>query len=166
VPGIFPLIGDLIVRMRGYDIGPIAEQIAERLTPPQFAGKSGDEDMPPTAKAVVARAQQQVEQLQQVIQQLVQEKAAKMHEGEVRLQVAAMQEKTKLIVAQATLNRENAETILQSELDNVNTILEQMHEHATIAHQADQDRATAAHAASIAPQPTASAGSSNGTGGT
>jgi hypothetical protein len=164
VPGVFPLVGDLIVRMRGYDIGPIAEQIAERLTPPQFAQKEGQEPLPPAAQAQIAQAQQQIKNMADMIQQLTSEKAAKMHEGEVKLQIAAMQEKTKLIVAQATLNRDNAETILQSELDNVNTILEQMHEHATIAHQGEQDRATATHAASIAPQQTASG--SNGTGGT
>jgi hypothetical protein len=141
IPGVFPLIGDLIVKLR--NLGPIGEQIAERLTPPQFAGQGDDESMPPTAKAAMAQAQQQVQQLQAVIQQLQQEKAAKMVEKNVALQQTALQEKTKLIVAQATLDRQNAETILQSQLENLNNILGQLHDHATIAHQADQDRQTA-----------------------
>lgn len=164
VPGVFPLIGDLIVKMRQYDIGPIAQQIAERLTPPQFAGQGADDDMPPTAKAVVAHAQQQVQQLQQVLKQLQQEKAAKMIEVEGKKWVAALQEKTKLIVAQATLNRASAETVLQSELDNVNNVLGMIHDHLQTAHEGEQDRATAAqehqqaieqasHAASLTPPP-------------
>jgi portal protein len=154
IQGVFPLIGDLIVRLR--NIGPIGEQIAERLTPPQFAAQ-GMEDLPPKAQSAIGQANQKIQQLTQIIQQLQQEKAAKMVEKSVALQQTALQEKTKLIVAQATLNRDQAEMILQAELDNVNTILDQLHEHATIAHQADQDRATAAHAASLQPPP-----SSNG----
>src|SRR5205823_14368291 len=110
-----------------------------------------DDSIPPQAKAIIGQAQQQIQRLMAVIAQLQQEKAAKMIEKNISLQETALQEKTKLIVAQATLDRQNAETILQSQLDNVNTILEQLHEHATIAHQAEQDRATAAHAASLEP---------------
>jgi hypothetical protein len=161
VQGVFPLIGDLIVRLR--NVGPIGELMAERLTPPQFAGQADDDSIPPQAKALIGQAKQQIQQLTQTVQQLTQEKAAKMIEKSVALQQTALQEKTKLIVAQASLQREGAEVILQSQLDNLNTILEQLHDHATIAHQADQDRATAAHAASLTPPP--EAGSSNGAGG-
>ena len=162
VQGVFPLIGDLIVRLR--NVGPIGELMAERLTPPQFAGQADDDSIPPQAKALLGQAQQKIQQLTQTVQQLMQEKAAKMTEKSIALQQTALQEKTKLIVAQASLQREGAETILQSQLDNLNTILEQLHDHATIAHQADQDRATAAHAASLTP-PEPAAGLSNGTGG-
>lgn len=166
IQGVFPLIGDLIVRLR--NIGPIGEQIAERLTPPQFAGKDGDEEMPATAKAAIAQAQQQMQQMQAVIQQLTQEKAAKMHEGEVKLKVAAMQEQTKLVVAQASLQRDQAESILQNEMQRIQAIFDGMQAHSEIAHSADQDRATAeqahghaleqgAQAAALAPPP-----SSNG----
>jgi hypothetical protein len=167
VQGVFPLIGDLLVKLR--NLGPIGDKIAERLTPPQFAGQ--DDSIPPTAKAAMAQMQQQVQQLQAVIQQLQQEKAAKMVEKDSAKWIAALQENTKLVVAQASLQRDQAESILQGELQKIQTILgnahdaasqamDQQHQHDIIAHQADQDRATAAHAASLQPPP----GSENGNG--
>jgi hypothetical protein len=159
IPGVFPLIGDLIVKLR--NVGPIGELIAERLTPPQFAGQGDDSDLSPQARTLLGQAHQKIQQLTTLLQQMSQEKAAKMIEKSVALEQTALQEKTKLIIAQATLNRDQAESILESQLASVDEILSQIHEHAVIAHQAEQDRATAAHAASIAPPP-APAGSSNG----
>jgi hypothetical protein len=164
IQGVFPLIGDLIVRMR--NLGPIGNQIADRLTPPQFAQKEGAEPLPAAAQAQIAQAQQQIQAMQEVIAQLQQEKAAKMLDGEVKLKIAAMQEQTKLVVAQASLQRDQAETILQNEMEKIQAIFDAAHDHSTIAHEAEQQRATAAHAASL-PQPaaTAAASTSNGGGG-
>lgn len=150
VPGVFPLIGDLLVklRLRG---DPIGDEVAQRLTPPQFAQKDGQEPLPPQAIAAMQKSQQENQQLhayaqklEQIVNQLQQEKAAKMIETSSRERVAALQEQTKLVVAQATLQRDSAEAILQGELQKIQTILGQIHEHSTIAHQAEQDRATAA----------------------
>ena len=174
IPGVFPLIGDLIVRLR--NLGPIGQQIAERLTPPQFAGQ--DDSIPPTAKAAMAQMQQQAQQLHQVIQQLQMEKAAKVVEKESAYRIAALQENTKLVVAQATLQRDQAESILQNELQKIQTILGQAHDQATQAadhahdhlladHQAQLDQQQASHEASLVPQQAEPAGasSSNGNGG-
>jgi hypothetical protein len=158
-PQVFPLIGDLLVKLR--NLGPIGDEIAERLTPPQFANQSG-EDVPATAKAAMGQMQQQIEAMKQVISQLQMEKAAKVVEKDSAYRIAALQENTKLVVAQASLQRDQAESILQAELTKIQTILgqshdqamqaaDQSHEHATIAHSAEQDRATAAHAAALAP---------------
>jgi hypothetical protein len=173
IQGVFPLIGDLIVKLR--NLGPIGQQIAERLTPPQFAGREGGEEIPATAKAAMQQMQQQMQTMQQVIAQLQQEKAAKMIEKDTQYRIAALQENTKLVVAQASLAHDQAESILQSELAKIQTILGQAHDQATqaqdqshahdvIAHQADQDRATAAHAASLAPaEPAGNNGAGGGT---
>lgn len=149
IPGVFQRIGDLIVRLR--NVGPIGEQMAERLTPPEFASQPGQEDFPPQAKAIVSQLQQQLQAAQQAIQQLAQEKAANMIKGSIELKKTAMQEQTKLIVAQANLNREGAEQILQNEFQRIQTILDDISAHGQIAHQAIQDRATAEHAASLTP---------------
>lgn len=172
VQGVFPIIGDLLVKLR--NLGPIGDQIAERLTPPQFANQGG-EDVPATAKAAMAQLQQRVQQMQQVIAQLQQEKAAKMIEKSVALQQTALQEKTKLVVAQATLQRDQAESLLQSQLDNLNKILDrvhdqstqasdQAHEHAMAEHQAGIDQQQASHEASLTPPPAAGDGTSAGQG--
>lgn len=134
IPGVFPLIGDLLVRLR--NIGPIGEQIAERLTPPQFAQKEGAEPLPPAAQAVMAQLNGQVQQMQGVIKQLMMEKTAKMIEKDSAKWIAALQENTKLVVAQATLARDNAESILQAELDRIQTVLGHAHEHMMADHEA------------------------------
>jgi hypothetical protein len=162
VQGVFPIIGDLLVKLR--NLGPIGDKIAERLTPPQFAGQ--DDSVPATAKAALAQMQQHVQQLQAVIQQLQQEKAAKMVEKDAQYRIAALQENTKLVVAQATLQHENAETILQAELAKIQTILgqahegiqneaDQQHQHDLIDHQTQADQALASHQASLEPPPEA-----------
>jgi len=161
VQGVFPLIGDLLVKLR--NLGPIGDQIAQRLTPPQFAGESG-EDVPAQAKAAIGQLQQQAQQMQAVIAQLQQEKAAKMIDGEIRLKQTAMQEQTKLVVAQASLQRDQAESILQNEFARIQSIFDAAHDHAQIAHEAEQDRTTAAHAASLTPPPATASSSANGAG--
>lgn len=166
IPGVFPQIGDLIVKLR--NLGPIGQQIAERLTPPQFAGQ--DDNIPPTAKAAMVQLQQRMGQMQQIIQQLQQEKAAKMIEGQVRLKQTAMQEQTKLVVAQASLQREQAETILMNEYNRIQSIFDaahdqatqaadQQHEHEMAEHHAGIDQQQASHEASLAPPPGAGDGS-------
>jgi hypothetical protein len=160
IPGVFPLIGDLIVRLRR--LGPIGEQIAERLTPPQFAQKDGEEPLPPHAIQQMSQLQQQNQQLnaaaqelEKQIKQLQMEKTAKMWEGEQRVKIAALQEQTKLVVAQASLERQNAETILQAELEKIQTILGQVHDHMLLDHQAQVDQNQTSHEASlIPPEPT------------
>lgn len=149
IPGVFQRIGDLIVRLR--NVGPIGEQMADRLTPPEFANKPGQDDFPPQAKAIVNQLQQQLQLAQQAIQQLTQEKAAKMMDGSVKLKITALQEQTKLIVAQANLQADRAELILQNEYTRLQAIWDGVAEHTQIAHTADQDRATAEHAASLTP---------------
>lgn len=145
VPGVFPLIGDLLVklRLRG---DPIGDEVAQRLTPPQFAQKDGQEPLPPQAIAAMQKSQQENQQLhayaqklEAIVTQLQQEKAAKMIETSSRERVAALQEQTKLVVAQATLQRNGAETILQAELQKIQTILGQLHDHMLIDHQAQAD---------------------------
>jgi hypothetical protein len=148
---LFPRIADLVVRLR--NLGPIGEKIAERLTPPDVGQQDGEE-IPPTAKAALSQANQQIQTMQQVIAQLQQEKAAKIVEKDAQYRIAALQENTKLIVAQATLQKDQAESILQAELAKIQGILDmtgqasdQQHAHDVIAHQGLQDRLTAEHQA-------------------
>lgn len=145
VPGVFPLIGDLLVklRLRG---DPIGDEVAQRLTPPQFAQQDGQEPLPPQAIQAIQKSQQENQQLhayaqklEQIVNQLQQEKAAKMIETSSRERVVALQEQTKLVVAQASLQRDSAEAILQGELQKIQTILGQIHDHAMADHQAQLD---------------------------
>lgn len=163
---LFPRIADLVVRLR--NLGPIGEKIAERLTPPDVGQQDGEE-IPASAKAAMSQLQQQAQMMQATIAQLQQEKAAKMVEKEAQFKIAqmqdagrlrgiALQENTKIIVAQATLQHDKAEQILNTELAKIQAIIdgvsqasEQQHEHDVIAHQGLQDRLTASHEQAIAP---------------
>jgi len=160
VPGAAPLILDLIVKAR--DLGPLGDEMAERLTPPQFAQLPPD--LPPAVASMIGQMRQQLQTAQAAIAQMSMEKKAKAQDNDVRLKIAALQEQTKIIIAQATLQKESAETILQNEYARIQSIFDTISDMATAAHQADLDKAVAAHAASL-PQPAMAAGSTNGNGG-
>lgn len=60
-----PRIGDLAVKLKGG--GPIMDQIAERLTPPEFnKPKDGEQPTPEQLRQQLGQAQAQVQQLEQI----------------------------------------------------------------------------------------------------
>jgi hypothetical protein len=64
-----PAVMDLIVRLR--NLGPIGDEIAERLTPPQFKKSPELDKMPPDAARAVMAANAKVQELGQQLQQAV-----------------------------------------------------------------------------------------------
>jgi len=162
IQGVFPLIGDLIVKMR--NLGPIGEQIAERLTPPQFAGQGDDDSMPPQAKAAIGQLKQQLQQLQTVIQQLTSEKAAKMWELDGKTQIEKIKSDTAIAVAQIQTKAQQLSERLQALEDIKSDFMQMAHEKGMSAQ--DHQQATAQSAqehqqaleqgtqqAALAPQP-------------
>lgn len=156
-PQLLPLVADLMVKIR--KLGPIGDEIAKRLTPPQFANQDG-KPLDPQAVQQLNQAAQQVAQLQTMVQQLQDQIKSKSVEIDGRKWIAALQEKTKLIVAQASLQKDMAEGILQSELIQIQALLDaqsdamdRAHEAAMASHQAELDKDVAAHAASLTPPP-------------
>jgi hypothetical protein len=92
---IFPRIADLVVKLK--NLGPIGDQIADRLTPPEFASEDGQEPLPPQAVQAMQQMQQQLQaldayaqQLQQELQKLQAEKEGKVVENESRERIAAL----------------------------------------------------------------------------
>jgi len=64
-----PRIGDLAVKLKGG--GPIMDQIAERLTPPEFAkAKDGEAPNPQQLTQELGQAKAQLQQLEQLAQQM------------------------------------------------------------------------------------------------
>jgi Phage P22-like portal protein len=154
-PQLLPLIADLIVKMR--ELGPLGDEMAKRLTPPQFANDDG-KPLDPNAVAQIHQAAQQIALLQAQVKALLQEKQAKTVETASRERIAAMQEQTKLIVAEATLKRENAQSMLESELQKIQMLLDEKadqldkaHEVAMASHQAELDKDQATHEAGLQP---------------
>jgi hypothetical protein len=148
VDGVFPLIGDLIVRMR--DLGPIGDEIADRLLPPQFAQKDDQgEPVPPKYASQIAGLQRQLQGAQAALQQYAMEKAAKTVDGQVKLKIAALQEQTKLVIAQATLQANQAEVILQNEYARIQTILQTIGDITQAGQQADLEQQSAQQQAQL-----------------
>ena len=158
IPGVFPLIGDLIVRLR--NIGPIGEQIAERLTPPQFAGQGDDDTIPPEAKSVIGQLKQQIQQLQQVIQQLSQEKAAKMWEMDSKLQIEKIHSDTQKAVAEINTKAQSLSERLAALEDLQKDFHQMAHERALSAQEHQQTMQQTSQAAAL--QPPAESGNNGG----
>jgi hypothetical protein len=109
-PQIFPTIADLVVRLK--NLGPIGDEIAERLTPPQFKQpKDGEEPDPKALAQESAQLKEQLGQAEQVMGQLKQEldtQAAKQQadirkaeiDRDTRIEVQRMQDATSIAVAQ------------------------------------------------------------------
>lgn len=71
IPPVFAQIGDLVVKMK--NLGPIGDQIAERLTPPQY--RKREDGKAPSAEDLqreLADTKGQLDQLKQVAQQMKQ----------------------------------------------------------------------------------------------
>jgi hypothetical protein len=67
MPNIFPLIGDLLTKMQ--ELGPLGDEIAKRLTPPQFQSEDG-EPLAPQAAAQIQKLKQAHDKLNAYSQEL------------------------------------------------------------------------------------------------
>jgi len=121
-----PLWADLYVKQ--LDMGPIGDQIAERLTPPQFRDKNDPQ-------AQLQQLQQQGQQAMQMNQALVQRVheltdvlQSKKMDIDSKERIAAMQAQVALITVEAKLNGQNAQVMLQGELAAIQHKLELMHD--------------------------------------
>jgi len=152
IPGVFPLIGDLITKMRTQS--PIGQLIAERLTPPQFAGQ--DDSIPEEARPLVGQLKQHIAQAQQAIQQLQQEKAAKMWEMEGKLQVEKIHSDTQKAVAEINTKAQILSERIAA-LEQLQADFHQMaHERAMSAQEHQQTLQQGQQAAALAPPETPS----------
>jgi hypothetical protein len=98
---LFPRIADLVIRLR--NLGPLGDEMADRVTPPEFA-KDGN----PSAK--LAQAQQQLQmipELQKELQKLQLEKAGKVVEMQAKKEMHALD------VALETAKLDNARAIAE-----------------------------------------------------
>lgn len=158
-PQMIAMAADLFFKI--HDLGPLGDQIADRLTPPQYR----DPQDPQSAAAKLMQATQQIEGMQQLIQKLTQIVQTKQPELEMKKYIAELQALTAIRVAQEKNNNDTAER----EASNLDTILGLAHE-ATEAnksriHEMQQNSADRAHAldmehtkAELAPEPVAAGG--------
>lgn len=143
---IFPRIADLVVRLK--NLGPLGDQIADRLTPPEFAKPGSPQQM----QGQVQQAQQQVKALNEFakaaeakIKELEQEKQAKVLENDLQYKKALLDAKVKIVIAEigtkAQIETERAQMLADAEA--------QLHDH---SHDAALAAADAGHEAGMAAQ--------------
>lgn len=92
---VFPRIADLVVKLK--NLGPIGDEIAKRLTPPDIAAQEGGSGpaLPPQAQALMSQQKQQLMQQAAVIADLQKQLDAKLPELQSKQAIATMQEETK-----------------------------------------------------------------------
>jgi len=133
LPDVAPKILDLLVRLR--DLGPIGEQIAERLTPPEFMQKDSKEPLSPQAALQLQQMQKQLlaineyaKKLEQEIEKLSKDKEAQVVQSASRERITEMQELTKLAIAEQKISLEQAQMYTQTEFQKLSDMMNMIHE--------------------------------------
>lgn len=118
MPQIFPQIADLLIRMR--QLGPLGDEMADRLTPPQFA----KEGSPQAAQAQVQQLTQQLQQMHQYAQlvenelkKMQQEKDAKIVDNQLRMEVERLKAETSVTIAEINTKAQAIKMRMEFEQD-------------------------------------------------
>jgi hypothetical protein len=143
---LFPQVADLIVKLK--NLGPLGDQIAERLTPPQYA-KGGAQQ----AAAAAQQAQQHLQavnlyaqDLEKKVKELEDEKKGKIVDNEYRMSIEKLKIEAQVTIAEITTKAQEALVRAKLEAD----IYKQLH---SDAHEAEtQAQAAQAAAAEQAQQ--------------
>jgi len=103
---LFPRIADLIIRLR--NLGPLGDEMADRVTPPEFA-KDGN----PAAKLAQAQEQQQmaqkmIQELQGELQKLQVEKQGKVIDNQYRMELEKLKIEAQVTIAEITTKSQEA----------------------------------------------------------
>lgn len=136
-PAIFALIGDLVVKMK--ELGPIGDEIAARLTPPQFRKPPNMQDLPAEAQQAFAQMAGELQQVQQLLQQAAQTIQTKKVELESKERIAAadrasrekialVQGETQLSVTAMKADMDAALTLLQTQMEHIEAELGRTHD--------------------------------------
>lgn len=88
-PEIFAVIGDLLVKLK--NLGPIGDEIAMRLTPPEYRTKDGQAPLPPQVQQQLAQAGKLIDELTARLNELTEERNGKILELQVKKDIATMQ---------------------------------------------------------------------------
>lgn len=156
-PQVFPQIADLVVKAK--NLGPIAEALIERLTPPQYA----EQNSPQQVMGQLQQAKQQVQQLHAYAQQmegekqkLMFEKQAKILDNEQKLILEKMKIEADIAIAEIQTKAQSLNERMQFVEDAWKEIHGSAHEAALQAdqqgHEVDQSQAAAANQSALQAQ--------------
>jgi hypothetical protein len=120
-PAIFARVADLVVKMK--QLGPIGDEIAERLTPPEFVK---DKQNPQQQAAQLQQAMGMVEAMTQQLNALTQERESKTAEIESKERIAALQASTTIEVERMKLGAAAEVNQMKFELQGIQTQIQAM----------------------------------------
>jgi hypothetical protein len=133
LPDVAPRILDLLIRMR--NLGPMGDQMADRVTPPEFITKDGQEPLSPEAAAKLQGMQKQLmaineysKKLEEQLQKLQQEKEGQMIQSVSRERITEMQELTKLAIAEQKISLDKAQLYVTTEFKRLSDMMNMVHE--------------------------------------
>lgn len=91
-PDLMPAIGDLVFKYMDWPGSQAVSKRLERAVPPHLMDpKEGEEDVPPAARQKIAQLEAQTKEMEQVLQQLQMERAAKAQELEGKGRIAQLE---------------------------------------------------------------------------
>jgi hypothetical protein len=119
-PQIQAQLLSLSIRLK--NLGPLGDQAADLIAPKQ------DSPIPPQAQAALSRAQQQIQELTQVVQKLLEERKSKVLELQAKNWQVALQEETKLTIAEMKAAFDKSQAMMDAELQSIGQRLDMLHE--------------------------------------
>jgi colicin import membrane protein len=113
-PQIFGLIGDLVVKLK--NLGPIGDEMAKRLTPPQFAEEKGQNN-----PQLMAQKLQQMDQMVQLLTEQLNKASEELKgdkaKAEADVMIAKMKLEAEMQAAQMKIQADSQATIAKGQAD-------------------------------------------------
>lgn len=118
VPEVMARGADLIIRIQGQtmNLGPLIDELADRMTPPEFKKpKDGQGPDPQQLQSELAKAGQQVQQLNGMVQKLTQEITTKQVEAQSKKEISQYEMQCKKEIAAAEIQSKERIAALEAQ---------------------------------------------------
>jgi hypothetical protein len=150
-PMFAPRIIDLLTKLK--NLGPIGDEMAARLTPPEFRKAPGMENLPPEVRAMVGQSNQRIQELEQLASKLAEEIRTEAVKAQAAKEIKSMElsfqreklereSETKITVAELGAKVDRLQLFLE-ERARIGLEMQQVVDQAHAREEAERDRAHA-----------------------
>jgi hypothetical protein len=132
-PEVAQFIGDLIVKNMDWPDAPEVAARLRRLVPPNILNDAaGPASIPPEVQQQLQQLQQENQELKAGVvvdrEKIASQERMKQQELEVRERIASMQTEAMMIQTNARLNAAKTQTMIEAEIERINTTIQTNHE--------------------------------------
>jgi hypothetical protein len=146
VPQLFAQIGDLVFRYK--HLGPMGDEIADRLTPPQFRkGPNGEAPLPPGVIEQKQQADQMIQMLTDTVNKLTEEIKSREIEWAARKDMQTSGDTVKLAIAELQTKAKMQADELGAWMTRIEQTIEGLNQHSARAHELGMAAAQQSHEA-------------------